>query len=44
MRNRHPDVAAAQIAFADKLRPDTAPGWDADFAVARADLALVRNA
>ena len=39
----NPDAAAAQIAFADKLCPDTATGWDPYFAVARADLALVRG-
>ena len=39
----NPDAAAAQIAFADKLCPDTATGLDPYFAVARADLALVRG-
>ena len=39
----NPDAAAAQIASADKLCPDTATGWDPDIAVARADMALVRG-
>ena len=39
----NPDAAAAQVAVADTLCPDTSTLWDPNIAVAHADIALVRG-
>ena len=37
------DAAAAQLALAEELRPDSSGGWDPYLALARADLALLHG-